>query len=96
MHVIIGAEYGLWYGELVSHDIATRTAVLKNVRNIRYWYGGTGGITTLAAWGPKDSPGKTNRIGAAIPSATIQQVSSVLECTSDAVGAFAAIVPTNA
>ncbi len=87
-YVIANSSYGLYYGEVLKHDQKEKTVTVKNCRHIARWYGGTGGITSLAAWGPKGE----SRIGAPC-SATLTSVVNMFECTPEAVTAFAAMVP---
>lgn len=95
-NVIIGNEkYGLYYGEVNEADdviIAKRAVRVRNCRHVCRWYGGTGGITSLAAWGPK--AGADNRIGAPAPSALITGVVNVIDVTAEAAAAFAAVTAT--
>lgn len=91
--VIIGSgSYGLYYGEMEASDaevVATKAVRLFNCRHVRVWYGGTGGITSLAAWGPK--AGRDNRIGAPAPSALITNVVNIYDVTPEAAAAFEAV-----
>lgn len=97
-YVIIGNEgYGLYCGfvEATDAEILKEKAVrLYEARHIRYWYGGTGGITSLAAWGPCGPRVKESRIGAPCPSSLITEVRAVHECSAEAKVAFDAISAT--
>jgi len=94
-HVIVGTtSYGLYFGttEATDKEILEQKAVrLNDCRHIRYWYGKTGGITSLAAAGPCGPRAKQSRIGAPSPSALISSVGNVFDCTPEAVAAFARI-----
>lgn len=93
--VIIGNDkYGLYYGDVEASDeeiIAKKAVRVYGCRHIAYWQGGTGGITSLAAWGPK--VGGDSRIGAPAD-ALITGVVNVLDVSADARVAFAMAVPT--
>ena len=97
-YVIVGnTGYGLYCGYIEASDaeiVATKAVRVFECRHIRYWYGGTGGITSLAAWGPCGTRVKESRIGACAPSSLITDVKAVHECSAEAVAAFNAIVPT--
>ena len=97
-YVIVGnGSYGLFCGLVEASDkeiLAAKAVRVVECRHIRYWYGGTGGITSLAAWGPCGSRAKDSRIGAPAPSALIADVRAVYDCTPEAVAAFASIVAT--
>lgn len=92
---VVGCEgYGLYYGEVRATDaeiLKTSSVRIYNCRHVRYWYGKTGGITSLAAFGPCGPRVSENRIGAPCPSSLITRVCAVHECPPDAVTAFAAI-----
>lgn len=90
--IVSNDGYGLYYGEVEASDddIAAKRAVrVFNIRHILRWYGGTGGITSLAAWGPKI--GKDNRIGAPAPSGLVTGVKNVFEVSPEAAAAFEAV-----
>ena len=96
--VLIGSgSWGLWHGQ-IDADRRTRDEIVKSgvalvygCRNIRYWYGPTGGITSLAAKGP-DPADKRNRIGAPCDS-LVTKIVNVYYCTPEAVARFAEIAP---
>jgi hypothetical protein len=87
--IIANSNYGLYFGEVLNHDVKEKTVSVKNCRHIARWYGGTGGITSLAAWGPKGE----SRIGAPCD-ALLTSVVNLFECTDEAVKAFGVMVPT--
>jgi hypothetical protein len=93
--VIVGkGTWGLWFGWITDKDATdpSLTSVrLNEARNIRYWHGRIGGITSLAAFGPCGSRFRENRIGAAIPWSNLNEVKAVHACTSEAVRAFASV-----
>ena len=94
--VIVGnGSYGLWFGHIRASDadIAKSKSVrLYEARNIRYWYGKNGGITSLAAFGPCGPRKMESRIGSPIASTLLLDVAAVHVCSDEAVAAFAGIV----
>lgn len=97
-YAIIGhGPYGLSYGLVSASDediIRDKAVRVRECRNIRYWYGGKGGISSLSAWGPCGPRAQESRIGHPEPSTLILDVKAVRDCTPEAVAAFAAIVAT--
>ncbi len=93
--VIVGNEkYGLYFGETSATDaevVATRSIRLDQCRHICQWYGRTGGITSLAAYGPCGPRMRDSRIGAAAPSQLLTGVVNVIDCSPEAVAAFGKI-----
>jgi hypothetical protein len=95
MIAVVGLEgYGLYYGQIVSFDAKERVVVIRNCRHVHRWYGGTGGITSLAAWGPCGERAQQSRIGAPDPSSTLTRVAAIHECSPEAVANFALIKAT--
>jgi hypothetical protein len=94
-HVIVGNQsYGLYYGETDATDreiVETKSVRLDNCRHIAHWQGKTGGITSLAAYGPCGPRAKESRIGAPAPSSLLSGVVNVYDCTDEAIKAFARI-----
>jgi hypothetical protein len=92
---IIGNEgYGLYFGMIDASDAdiaATKSVRVRQCRHVRYWRGGTGGITSLAAWGPCGPAKNESRIGEPSPESLILNVCAVHVCTPEAVSAFASI-----
>ena len=93
--VIVGnGPWGLWFGRIVDTDeriVESKSVRLYAARNIRYWYGRFGGITSLAAFGPCGTKAGNSRIGAEIDSTLLLDVKAVHDCSPEAVAAFAAI-----
>ena len=93
--VIVGnGSWGLWFGQVEASDaeiVAAKAVRLYRARNIRYWYGRKGGITSLAAFGPCGPQANESRIGAEISATLLLDVKAVHDCTPEAVAAFAAI-----
>ena len=94
-HVIVGNQsYGLYFGETDSTDaeiVETKSVRLENCRHISHWQGKTGGITSLAAFGPCGPRAKESRIGAPSPSSLLTGIVNVYDCTAEAVANFARI-----
>ncbi len=83
-YVIVANErYGLYCGELVSHDLMTRSCVVHACRHVAYWCGRTGGITSLAAHGLCGPRAAESRIGAPCD-ATLTGVVNVFVCSPEA------------
>lgn len=98
--VIVGNEkYGLYFGETsaADEDVAkTHSIRLDNCRHICRWYGKTGGITSLAAFGPCGPQVRQSRIGAPAESQLLTGVVNVIDCSEEAVRAFANIQVSDA
>ena len=94
MCIVGNGPYGLWFGEVRATDkevVESKSVRLYQARNIRYWYGRKGGITSLAAFGPCGSRVAECRIGAPIASTLLLDVKAVHECSPEAVAAFDAV-----
>lgn len=93
--VIVGNQsYGLYFGETSATDAevaANKSLRVDNCRHIAHWQGKTGGITSLAAFGPCGPKAQQSRIGAPCPSSLLTGVVNVLDCTPEAVANFAKI-----
>lgn len=92
--VVVGTKsYGLYFGYTSATDaevVKTEALRLRAGRHVRYWYGKTGGITSLAAHGPCGSKAQQSRIGA--PSdMLVTGVANVYDCPAVAVANFAAV-----
>ncbi|MFH1186160.1 MAG: hypothetical protein V1755_14145 [Chloroflexota bacterium] len=92
--VIVGnGPWGLWFGRVIASDeeiVATKSARLYDARNIRYWYGRNGGITSLAAHGLCGPKAAQSKIGAPIKSTLLLDVKAVHDCSAECVATFAA------
>ena len=92
--VLVGnSSYGLYIGltDVSDADIIAAKAVrLTACRHVCRWYGKTGGITSLAAFGPCGPQVKDSRIGAPC-NALLTGVVNVLDLTPEAEKAFASI-----
>ena len=97
--VIVGnGPCGLYIGETAATDeeiLAQHAVRLTSCRQVAHWRGKTGGITSLAQFGPCGPDMKQSRIGAACPSSLLTDVKAVHDLSPEAVAAFAAIVPTD-
>lgn len=71
---------GVFQGDLESYDPVARTAVLKQARCCILWRG-IKGFVALAFTGP----GRSCRISPAGPRMTLEKVTSLTECTPEAV-----------
>lgn len=93
--VIVGnGPWGLWFGQAKATDaeiIAAKAVRVYRARNIRYWYGRSGGITSLARYGLCGPKASQSRIGAEIESTLLLDVKAVHTCSPEAVATFAAI-----
>jgi hypothetical protein len=94
--VIVGnGSWGLWYGQTKgatdAEIAATHSVRLYNARNIRYWYGRKGGITSLAAFGLCGPKQNQSRIGAPIASTLLLDVKAVHDCSEEAIASFALV-----
>ena len=79
--VLVTTEFrGVFFGYM-EQDNAPANVVLKNARNCVQWDTGTRGFLGLA----ENGPGSKCRIGPRVPRLTLYKVTSVTECTSDAV-----------
>ena len=92
--VIVGnGPWGLWFGRISATDAeiaASHSVRLFEARNIHYWYGAAGGITSLAAYGLCGPRASESRIGARISSTLLLDVKAIHECSPECVAAFAA------
>lgn len=82
MVVVTTKHRGVFYGELAS-DVTPESVTLKGCRNCLRW-GDAKGFLGLAAFGP----GPGHRVGPAAPSIVLYDITSVIECTPDAVKAW--------
>lgn len=89
--VIANGSYGLYAGIVEKFDAASKVAEVRECRHIRYWYGRTGGITSLAKWGLCGPKAAQSRIGGPVR-ATLTNVVNIFECTPEARATFDASV----
>ena len=92
--VVGSGPYGLWYGRVRALDkevLASGGVRLYDARSIRYWYGRSGGITSLAAFGPCGPRMHETRMGAPIASTLVLDVKAIHDCSPEAVAAFSTV-----
>lgn len=94
-HVLVGNKsYGLYIGITSDTDeqiVAKQSVVLTECRHVCYWYGRSGGITSLAAHGPCGPRVSESRIGAPCARALLTGIVNVYDLSPEAVAAFALI-----
>jgi hypothetical protein len=77
--VLVGNQsYGLYIGETNATDeeiLKDKAVRMENVRHVAQWYGKTGGITSLAAFGPCGSRAKE----ADFPAETVDEMAKQVE-----------------
>ena len=92
--IVGNGPYGLWFGRVIATDeeiVASRAVRLYAARNIRYWYGRKGGVTSLAAHGPCGPRQQESRIGAEIESTLLLDVKAIHKCSDAACQRFAEV-----
>lgn len=82
--IIANQSYGLYAGLVESFDTVNKVVIATEVRHIPRWYGKTGGITSLAAFGLCGAQAGESRIGAPVARATLTGIVNVFECTAEA------------
>ena len=70
---------GVFFGELVKYE--KETATLKDAQMAIYWSSATKGVLGLASIGPQSG----SRISPVIPQIELNGVTSVMDCTKEAV-----------
>jgi hypothetical protein len=91
--ILANRSYGLYYGEVVSFDATNGVAVVRNCRHVCRWFGRTGGITSLAAYGLCGPRAGESRIGAPAPGeSTLTGVVNVFPCSDAAASSIEAAV----
>jgi len=91
--IVGNGPWGLWFGEVRAKDadvIKSKAVRLYRARNIRYWYGKSGGITSLAAHGLCGPRAGESRIGTEIESTLLMDVKAIHECSQEAANTFLA------
>lgn len=95
--VLVGNQsYGLYIGITADPDskiLADKSVRLTSCRHVARWYGLTGGITSLAAYGPCGPSKMESRVGAPCD-ALLTGVVNVFDLTPEAIEAFEDIKPT--
>ena len=70
---------GVFFGELIKHE--NDTVILKDAQMAVYWSSATKGVLGLASIGPQDG----SRISPIIPRIELNGVTSVMNCTKEAI-----------
>ena len=84
-HVLITTKHrGVFFGGLIEERDNGETVVLKDCQNCIYWNTEVHGFLGLAAGGPTESC----KVGPAVPKTTLYAVTSITECTDEAVKAW--------
>lgn len=86
--IIRSSGSGVWFGQLVEHDRATRHVVIRDGRRVWSWEGAAS-CSGLASHGPRD--GKI--VAPVIGDSTIADVLEVLPVTVESVDRFAKVAP---
>ena len=82
---ILGTKsYGLYFGSVESYDPVTEVAVVNDCQHVCRWYGRSGGITALAAYGICGPEADKSRIAPPAPRSTLAGIVAVHECTEEA------------
>ena len=81
--ILANKSYGLYAGIVESFDAATGVAEVRDCRHVAQWYGKTGGITSLAAFGLCGPKSAQSRIGAPV-AATLSGIVNVFTCSPEA------------
>ena len=89
--IIANGSCGLYVGIVVKHDLKAGVVEARECRHVRYWYGKSGGITSLAAFGLCGPRAAESRIGAPC-TATLTNVVNLFDCTTEARATFEAAV----
>jgi hypothetical protein len=86
-HILANKSYGLYYASIVEYDPASGIAQVEGCRHIARWFGKTGGITSLAAYGLCGPRAGDSRIGAPCI-ATLTGIVNTFECSPEAARTF--------
>jgi len=81
--VLCNKSYGIYVGIVVSFDAEKGIAEVHECRHVAQWFGRTGGITSLAAYGLCGPRAAESRIGAPV-TATLTGIVNVFDCSNDA------------
>lgn len=80
--VVVATEHrGVFFGEIESEDDAAKICVLKNARNCLYWHSSTKGFLGLAKHGPLGE----SRVGPAVSTLKLYDVTAIVDCEQAAV-----------
>ncbi len=81
--ILANKSYGLYAGIVEKYDPKTGIAEVSQCRHVARWYGKTGGITSLAAFGLCGPNANDSRIGAPV-GGTLTGIVNVFACTAEA------------
>ena len=92
--ILCNDKYGIFYGDVKKYNPVTRVAVVAQCRHVSWWYGRTGGITSLARYG-LCGPNKANsRVGAPTDRPSVLTgIVNVFPASSEAQKTFDECVP---
>ncbi len=80
--VIVTTKHrGVFFGYVTGETLGKRALRLLRARNCVYWSAATKGFVGLSVTGPADG----SRVGPATPSLDVSNVTSVADCTEEAV-----------
>lgn len=92
--IICNDKYGIYYGDVLKFCTKNHVALVKDCRHVARWYGRTGGITSLAAYGLCGPNAGDSRIGAATTSpATLTGIVNIFPVSSEAQKTFDDSIP---
>jgi hypothetical protein len=92
--ILANKSYGLYFGEVLSFDAANGVAAVKDCCHVCRWFGRTGGITSLAAYGICGPRMGESRIGAPTTQpSTLTGIVNIFPCSEEAVRSFDAVKP---
>ena len=85
--VVVTTEHrGVFFGRVVSEDVAAKTIDLSDAQMCVYWSDDVKGILGLAATGPS----KKCRVTPVVPAIALQAVTAVIDATSEAEASWSA------
>jgi len=84
-HAVVTTEKrGVFFGEVVKHDMEKRLATLKEAQMCIYWSKETKGVLGLASKGPQ----KGSKVTPVIPQLEVNEVTAVMVATEGAIKAW--------
>ena len=83
--VVTTGKRGVFFGELVSGDIATGLCKLINAQMCIYWSAETNGVLGLASHGPQVG----SKVTPVIPAIELNDVTAIMDCSDEAVKQWA-------
>ena len=80
-NAVVTTEFkGVFFGELVEHNIIAKTAILKDAQMAVYWPVSNHGVLGLA----KDGPKRNAKISPPVPLISLNAVTAVMTATEEA------------